>query len=144
MMDRKRFFRLIFGRTFRCLGIALVISLVAGTLLGGGFYTVSALCACGFVMIAWGWFTHLKKTGMQPFGRSSAAKKTSVPWMHRRFKNRRTHRPSFRMDSADFDDDLTSATMVSEEKFDEKQQLTAAAVSRVICGVLLVIFSFFI
>ena len=144
MMDKKRFGRLIFRRTFRCLGVSLVISLIAGALLGGGYYTVSALCACGFVLIAWGWFTHLKNTGMRLFGRLSSPKKSRVPWLHQRFKAQRSHRPSFRMDSADFDDDLTSATMVSEEDFDEKQQLTAAAVSRALCGALLVVFSFFI
>ena len=48
------------------------------------------------------------------------------------------------MDSADFDDDLTSATMVNAEDFSEKQQLAAAAIARIIAGVLLVVFSFFI
>lgn len=140
----KRFFRLIFGRTFRCLGIALVISLIAGTLLGGGYYTVSALCACGFVLIAWGWFIHLKNTGMHTFGKFLSKQKRRIPWLHQRFKAQRSHRPAFRMDSADFDDDLTSQTMVNDEEFDEKQQLTALAVSYAACGVLLVIFSFFI
>ena len=48
------------------------------------------------------------------------------------------------MDSADFDDDLTSATMVSKEDFTEKQQLAAETIARVVCGALLVLFSFFI
>lgn len=143
-MDRKRYFRLIYQRTFRHLGAALVIALLTGTLLGGGIYTVSALCAAGFGLIAWGWFTHLKRIGMQPFGRHSSQKKTKVPWLHRRFKEQRSHRPSFRMDSADFDDDLTSATMVSAEDFTESQQLAAAAFARMLAGALLVLFSFFI
>ena len=143
-MDKKRYFRLICQRTFRYLGTALVIAMLTGTLLGGGIYMVSALCAAGFVMICWGWFTYLKMTGMRPFGRSSGKEKPKVPWMHRRFKENRPHRPSFRMDSADFDDDLTSATMVSEEDFSEKQQDAARAIARAVCGVLLVILSFFI
>ena len=143
-MDKKRYFRLICQRTFRYLGTALVIAMLTGTLLGGGIYMVSALCAAGFVMICWGWFTYLKMTGMRPFGHSFGKVKPKVPWMHRRFRENRPHRPSFRMDSADFDDDLTSATMVSEEDFSEKQQDAARAIARVVCGVLLVILSFFI
>ena len=143
-MDKKRYFRLICQRTFRDLGTALVIAMLTGTLLGGGIYMVSALCAAGFVMICWGWFTYLKMTGMRPFGRSFGKVKPKVPWLHRRFRENRPHRPSFRMDSADFDDDLTSATMVSEEDFSEKQQDAARAIARAVCGVLLVILSFFI
>ena len=143
-MDKKRYFRLIYQRTFRYLGAALVIALLAGTLLGGGFYTMSALCAAGFVLIAWGWFTYLKLSGQNPLGRMQRKKAPKVPWLHRRFKEERAHRPSFRMDSADFDDDLTSATMVNAEDFSEKQQLAANAIARMLCGALLVLFSFFI
>ena len=143
-MDKKRYFRLIYQRTFRYLAWALVIALLTGTLLGGGVMMVSALCAVGFVLIAWGWFTHLKRIGMQPFGRVRKRKSPKVPWLHRRFRPQKPHRPSFLMDSADFDDDLTSATMVSAEDFSEKQQLTALAVARIASGVLLVVFSFFI
>ena len=143
-MDKKRYFRLIYRRTFRYLGAALVIALLLGTLLGGGFYLVSAVCAAGFVMICWGWFTYLKMTGMRLLGRSAGKEKAKVPWMHRRIKGERPHRPSFAMDSADFDDDLTSATMVSEEDFTQKQQDAAAAVARAACGVLLIVFSFLI
>ena len=143
-MEKKRYFRLIFQRTFRYLGAALVIALIAGTLLGGGIYVVNALCAAGFVMICWGWFTYLKMTGMRLFRHSSGKEKPATPWMHRRFKTKKPHRPSFAMDSADFDDDLTSATMVSEEDFTQKQQEAAAAIARAACGVLLVILSFFI
>lgn len=143
-MDRKRYFRLIYQRTFRHLGAALVIALLTGTLLGGGIMMVSALCAAGFVLIAWGWFNHLKRIGMNPFSRLQRKKAPKVPWLHRRFKEQRSHRPSFRMDSADFDDDLTSATMVNAEDFSEKQQLAANAIARMMAGALLVLFSFFI
>ncbi len=143
-MERKRYLRLIYQRTFRYLAWALVIALLTGTLLGGGIFVVSALCAAGFVLIAWGWFAYLKLSGQNPFGRLKAKKKPKVPWLHRRFKEERAHRPSFSMDSADFDDDLTSATMVNAEDFSEKQQLAAAAIARMIAGALLVVFSFFI
>ena len=143
-MDRKRYARLIYRRTFRHLSAALVTALLTGTLLGGGIYLVSALCAAGFVLIAWGWFTYLKCAGQMPFGRMQTQKAPKVPWLHRRFKEQKPHRPSFRMDSADFDDDLTSATMVNAEDFTEKQQLASAAAARLLSGALLVVFSFFI
>ena len=142
-MDTKRYIRLIYQRTFRYLGAALVIALLTGTLLGGGIYMVSALCAAGFVMICWGWFTYLQMTGMRLLRRSSN-QPPKTPWLHRRFKEQKPHRPSFRMDSTDFDDDLTAATMVSEEDFSEKQQNAARAIARAVCGALLVILSFFI
>lgn len=142
--ERKRYFRLIYRRTFDNLGGALVISLLAGMLLGGGFYLVSAVCAAGFVMICWAWFTYLKATGMQPFGRSRAQKKAKIPYVHRRFKEQKPHRPSFEMDSSDFDDDLTSASVVSEDGFSKKQLGMALAIARCICGALMILFSFFI
>lgn len=141
--ERRKYFRLIYGRTFRYLGTMLVISLLLGALLGGGIYMVHAVCALGFVMICWGWFTYLKMTGMRPFGHF-LKKKIKIPYIHRRFKDKRPSRPSFRMDSEDFDDDLTSATMVSEEIFSEKQVDAARAIARAICGLIMVVLSFFI
>ena len=142
--ERKKYIRLIYMRTFRYLGILLVVSLLLGALLGGSIFMVYALCAMGFVMICWGWFTYLKMTGMRPFGRNPNKRKAKVPYIHRRFKEKRGHRPSFRMDSEDFDDDLTAATAVSEEPFTEKQVDAARAIARAVCGVILVILSFFI
>lgn len=143
-MERKKYIRLIYMRTFRYLGIMLVASLLLGVLLGGSIFMVYSVCAVGFVMICWGWFTYLKMTGMRPFGRNPNRKKAKVPYIHRRFKEKRGHRPSFRMDSDDFDDDLTSATAVSEEAFTEKQIDGARAIARAACGVILVLLSFLI
>lgn len=138
-MDKRRYFRFIYRSTFRYLAAALVISLLVGTLLGGGIYMVNAVCAFGFVMICWGWFTWLKRSGMRPFGRKPQKRK--VPYLYRRFKEQRPHRPSFEMSSEDFDDDLTSATAVSKESFTEKEQELAAAIARAVCGILMVLFS---
>ena len=141
---RKKYIRLIYRQTFRYLGVMLVAALLLGALLGGGIYMVHAVCALGFVMIAWGWFTYLKMTGMRPFGRNPGVIKARIPYIHRRDKEKRPHRPAFRMDSTDFDDDLTKDTMVSEDIFTEKQQDAARAVSRAVCGAVMVILSFFI
>jgi len=142
--ERSRYVRLIYRHTFKHLGAALVLSLIAGTLLGGGFYTVSAVCAAGFVLICWGWFGYLKATGMHPFGRAKAQKKVKIPYIHRRFKDKRLHRPSFEQNSDDFDDDLASATAVSEDGFSKKQLGMAYAIARAVSGALMVLFSFFI
>ena len=95
------------------------------------------------MLICWGWFTYLKFTGMLFFQRRKNQKK-KVPFMLRRFKEEKPHRPSFQMDASDFDDDLTSATVASEENFDEKQRDRAHAIARAAAGVLMVIFSFII
>lgn len=142
--ERKKYIRLIYRHTFRYMGVMLVMALLIGALLGGGIYMVHAVCALGFVMITWGWFTYLKMTGMRPFGRNTGKKKAIIPYVHRRFKDKKPYRPSFRMDSSDFDDDLTGSTMVSEEIFTEKQIEAARALSRAICGLIMVIISFFI
>ena len=143
-MERKRYFRLIYRRTFRYLGAALAAALPAGALLGGGIYVVNAVCAAGCVLLCWGWFTYLKLDGMRFFERFSRRPKAEVPYFHRKEKGKKLHRPSFRMDSEDFDDDLTSATAVSEELFTRRQQDAAAALARAISGALMVLFSFFI
>lgn len=143
-MDRKRYFRFIFRRTFRYLGAGLVVALLAGALLGGGIYMTNAVCAAGCVLLCWGWFTYLKLDGMRFFERFGRRKKAEVPYFHRKDKGKKPHRPSFRMDSEDFDDDLTSATLVSEDLFTRRQQDAAAAIARAVSGALMVLFSFFI
>lgn len=141
--EKKQYIRLVYQKTFRCLGLMLVISLGLGTLLGGGVFMMNALCAMGFVMLCWGWFTYLKITGMRPFGRGKGQEK-KVPFFHRREKEKRPHRPSFRMQAEDFDDDLVAATMAADENFSEKQVDQANAIARALCGFLLVAASFLI
>ena len=63
--DRQQYIRLIYGRTFSYLGIMCVIALLVGALLGGGVFMVNAMCAFGFVMLCWGWFTYLIATGLR-------------------------------------------------------------------------------
>lgn len=141
--EHKQYARLIYKQVFQLLGIALVIALAVSALLGGGIYRMHALCAAGFVMLCWAWFSYLKIVGMHPFGRGKK-EKAGVPYFHRRFKEQKPHRPAFRMDSADFDDDLTAATVAEAENFTKKQADAAAAIARAICGVLLVIASFLV
>ena len=142
--DKKSYIRLIYKTAFSYLGVALVLSLLLGSLLGGNYYIVSAVCACGFVLICWGWFGYLKMTGMRLLPKGDGKKKPKVPYIHKKDKDKKMHRPSFRMDSDDFDDDLTSKTAVKAENFTEKQADTARIIARIACGIIMVIISFLI
>ena len=142
--EKKRYFRLIYAKTFRLFGIGLVLSALVGGLYGDSMYTVWAMCALGSLLICWGWFCYLRLDGMRIFGFKPNSQKTSVPYFHQRFKKKLPHRPAFRKDSSDFDDDLTAATAVDSEAFSEREGEMAKVWSRAAAGVLLYLVSFFI
>ena len=142
--ETKRYFRLIYAQTFRLFGIGLVISALVGGLYGSAMYTEWALCAVGSLLICWGWFCYLGLSGMRLFGFKSNPGQTRVPYIHRRFKEKRPHRPAFRKDSADFDDDLTAATVVDSGSFSQRAAEMARVWARAGAGVLLFLVSFII
>ena len=142
--ERKKYFRLIYARAFRLFGICLVISAIVGGIYGSTMYTVWAMCAAGSLVICWGWFLYLQMKGMRLFGFKAKSQESDVPYVHRRFKQKRPHRPAFQKDAADFDDDLTSATAVDEESFSEEAVKMARVWAKVAAGVLLYLVSFFI
>ena len=142
--EQKRYLRLIYAQTFRLLSVGLVICAIVGGLYGSTMYTVWALCAAGSIFICWGWFLYLRLDGMRIFGFKPNSEKAKVPYIHRRFKNKRAHRPAFRKDSADFDDDLTAATAVDAEAFSQRQAEMARIWARVAAGSLMYLISFFI
>lgn len=142
--ERKRYLRLIYARSFRLLSIGLVISAIVGGLYGNTMYTVWAMCAVGSILICWGWFLYLRLDGTGIFAFLPKGAKPKVPYIHRRFKDKRPHRPAFRKDSMDFDDDLTSATAVDSEAFSEHAAEMARIWARAAAGVLLFLISFLI
>ena len=142
--ERRRYFRLIYAQTFRLFGIGLVVSALVGGIYGDSLYTVRALCAVGSLMLCWGWFAYLKLEGMRIFWQKPGAEEPKVPYIHRRFKDKRPHRPAFRKDSADFDDDLTAATTVDMEAFSERAAAMSRVWARAAAGLLLFVVSFFI
>ena len=142
--EKKRYGRLIYAQTFRLLSMGLIISALVGGIYGDAMYTVWAMCAAGSVLLCWGWFTYLKLEGMGIFGFQTKTPKTKVPYIHQRFKQQRPHRPAFRKDSADFDDDLTAATAVDEASFSHRQAQMAKVWARAAAGVLLFLISFLI
>lgn len=142
---RKAYIRLIYKRTFGCLSVTGALSLIIGAVMGSTMYTVYALCALGAIMVCWGWFTYLAATGFRVPGFQFARKnKEKVPYVHRKDKGQKRHRPAFRMDADDFDDDLTAATTVDEEIFTKLQRSKARAIARAACGIILFLVSFLI
>ena len=142
--EKKRWFRLVYARTFRFFGIGLVLSAIVGGIYGDTMYAVRALCAAGSVLMCLGWFDFLKLDGMRIFGFGPKKEGTQVPYILRRFKQTRPHRPAFRKDAADFDDDLTAATAVDPGAFSEHQAGMASVWAKAGAGVLLYLVSFFI
>ena len=142
--ERKHYLRLIYAQTFRLFGMGLALSAMVGGIYGSTMYTVRALCAAGSLMLCWGWFSYLKLEGMRIFWPKPSQASPKVPYIHQRFKGKRPHRPAFRKDSADFDDDLTSATAVDLEAFSERAAAMSRVWARAAAGVLLFVVSFFI
>ena len=142
--EKKRYLRLIYAQTFRLLGVCLALCTIIGGVYGDRMYTVWALCAAGSILICWGWFLYLRLDGMRLFGFKPNPKSRKVPYIHQRFKNKRPYRPAFRKDSADFDDDLSSATAVDAEQFSDRMREMARVWARVAAGILLFVLSFFL
>ena len=142
--EKKKYLWLIYAKTFRLLGVGLVISALVGGIYHSTMHAVWAMCAVGSLLICWGWFLYLQLKGMRLFGIKRKDKKQSVPYIHRRFKEKRPHRPAFQKDATDFDDDLTSQTVVDEEAFSENTAKMARVWARVAAGVLMYLVSFFI
>jgi hypothetical protein len=142
--ERKQYLRLIYAKTFRLVSLGLVLSAIVGGLYGDTMYTVWALCAIGSILLCLGWFGYLKLEGMVLFPFRAEKKRPRVPYIHRRFKDQRPHRPAFRKDSADFDDDLTAATAVDESLFSERQAALSGLWAKAAAGVVLFLVSFVI
>lgn len=142
--EKRRYIRLIYARTFKWFSVGLVISVIIGALYGDQMYTVWAMCAVGSVFICWGWFIYLRLDGMRVFGFKPNPKGQKVPYFHQRIKEKRSNRPAFRKDSADFDDDLNDATLIDAERFTERQQEMVRVWERAIAGALLFAVSFLI
>ena len=117
---------------------------LVGGLYGDPMYTVWALCAIGSILLCLGWFGYLKLEGMEVFPFRAVSPRTRVPYILRRFKDQRPHRPAFRKDSRDFDDDLTAATAVDDTALPERAAQMAQIWAKAAAGVVLFLVSFLI
>lgn len=142
--ERGIFRRVILRRSFSYLGTGLVLSAIIGGLYRDRLHFIWALCAVGSIFIAFGWFEYLKMTDSLPFFHNKKAKKAKTPFIWRRDKQDKRHKPAFMQTAEDFEDDLTPQTVADIEIFSEKRRSAALIISRVTAGVILLILSFVI
>ncbi len=138
---KKAYIRLIYRRAFRLLGVTLALAAVIGGLYAARLYFVYALSAIGCVCLCAAWFGYLGREGMRPFASLIPKPRARVPYALRRDAGKRLHRPSFRQDYTDFDDDLTDRTAVSEEQFSARQAGLARCFGTACCGAILLLLS---
>jgi len=143
--QEKQVFRLVLiRRMFGYLSTGLVISAILGGLYGDRLHFIWGLCASGAVCIAMGWWEYLRLTDSLPFGRRKKEKKLSVPYILRKEKEKKRHKPAFMQNAEDFEDDLTPYTTADLEVLSEKKRSHALIAARLISGVLLFVLSFVI
>ncbi len=140
--QRKRYIRLVYAKAFRYLGAALILCAIIGGIYGDRLHFVFASCAVGSGFLCWSWFTHLKRAGFRLVGfAGKPAEQAKTPYIWRRNKQKRLHKPSFMMTNADFDDDLVNATACNENEF-SKEKITASRMyARAVCGAMLLAIS---
>jgi hypothetical protein len=138
----KTYMRLIYRKTFKLLSAFLVISALIGGIYGDRLHFLYGVSFFSALSILLGWSMHLKAAGMRLPRLFSTREKRKTPYILRRMKNQNLHKPCFMMDYRDFDDDLTSATAVSEELFEKTQARRADMWAGFLCGAILVVLSF--
>lgn len=106
--------RCLLRRTGRQMAVSLVLSALIGALYGDRLHVSFALGTAGGFFLVGAWLAY---QGKQLPG---LRKKKQLPDFLKS-PAQRAHRPSFRMDNRDFDDDLNSRTAVNEETLSEKE-----------------------
>ncbi|MBO4297618.1 MAG: hypothetical protein IKS52_12765 [Clostridia bacterium] len=121
---------LVFRRAMTHVSAALVICALIAGLYRSRAHFMFACCAAGTLLLAGGWITYCRwRDGRLPEERAAGA-----PYILRRDKRRRPHRPAFLMDSADFDDDLTPFTTAAEEDFPIEALVRARIAAQALAG----------
>ena len=142
--DKRNFRLILFRRTFGYFGTGLVISALLGGLYGDRLRFIWGLCAVGAVLIGMGWWEYLRITDSLPFRRRKSAKKPAVPYILRKEKEKKRHKPAFLQNAEDFEDDLTPYTTADPELLTDKKRSFVLILSRIAAGVLLFLISFLI
>ena len=128
---------LVFRRAMVRLSAALVISALAAGLYRMRAYFAFAACAAGVLLLARAWWGYCGWRDHRPYRRDTG----KVPYMLRKEKGKKPHKPAFLMNSADFDDDLNALTAVGEDGFSEDQCRIADISAAVLSGLLMIFFS---
>ena len=129
----RRWRLLVYRGAMRSCGVALMLCALVGGLYGSRVYFIFALCAAGALMLlsAWRWWGRLRD------GRPIRRNEGNTPFIWRRDKRLKPHKPAFIRDGMDFDDDLTPLTTAREEGFSDAQALLARAASALLAAALL-------
>ncbi len=131
---------MVFRKAMAVLAAALALCALVGGLYGQRVYFTFALCAAGGLLAARAWFGYCRGKD----GKGRVGKAVKIPQMLRGTPARRAHRPAFRMNSEDFDDDLTPYTVAREEDFPEKWQWAGALAADCLAAAILFTVSFLI
>ena len=128
---------LVFRRAMLHLGVALVVSALIAGAYQSRVHFMFAACAAGVLLTARAWWDYCRMRDGKPL----AAERDKVPYILRRDKGARRHRPAFLMNSEDFDDDLTPYTTAAEEDFDENELRRAHIAAYLLSGALMIVIS---
>ena len=120
------------------LSAALVLSALVSGVYGQRVYFTFAASAAGVLLLARAWWEYCAFRDGKPLRRAD----TGVPWMLRKEKKRRPHRPAFMMNARDFDDDLTPYTAVGPDAFTDGQCRLAELFSCLLSGGIMILLSF--
>ncbi len=142
--ENRAFYLVILRKCFSSLGIALVISALVGGLYQDTLHFIWALCAAGSILIAMGWYEYLKLSDSLPRFMKKKKKSKKTPYVWRKEKESRPHKPAFAQNADDIEDDLTPLTTADEEILGEKMRSWSIVVARSVAGVLLFVISFVI
>ena len=124
---------LVYRQTMRRFGVGLALSALVGGLYRERTYFIYALCAAAALTLCAAWFEYMRGSDGKPLRRP----RPDAPYIWRRVKPLRPHKPAFMRDGMDFDDDLTPLTTAREEGFPDGAASLARAVSGAAAAALL-------
>ena len=126
---------IFFRRLMHSFNAGLILSLLVRGASRDHMRFIWALCACGAILVAAGWFEHLRFAGDLGFLRVRA--RLRVPYALRKDHQKRVHLPAFLRGNDDFDDDLMPYTAPSEDLLPPRARSNVIMGARMAAGALL-------
>lgn len=121
------------------LSAALVLSAAAAGLYQDRVYFMFASCLSGVILIARAWLAYCRWSDPRKKEEKIIVK---TPYLLKKDKSPRRHKPAFLMNAGDFDDDLTPSTAIDEEIFTGAQRVRAHIAAFVLSGCIMLLLSF--
>ena len=129
---------LVFRQAMGMLSVNLVLCALVSGAYRNRLYFSFAASAAGVLLILRAWLSRCRWKDGREYSRPSGR----VPYLLRGRRPKRVGKPAFLMDSADFEDDLTRFTVTGEEDFMDDECWIAKVLSCLLCGILMIFFSF--